>query len=352
MRSSVDAQPGRDRPETSGLRLLDDPRPAGGEREAGGPDGGQVLSHRIRLHGHRMHYLETGRPSDRPPVVLLHGLAGEAASWIELPRLLGRHAHVLALDMLGCGESDKPRGADYSVGAHAARLRDLLRELRLGRASVVGHSFGGGVAMSFAYQFPERTDRVALIASGGLGDELGLGLRAASLPGAVWTAKAVTWCAAGWLRRLAGHAAVELGVASRADLDALGRAWDRLDAPGARDAFVATLRGAVGWSGQRLTATDRLGLFAELPILLIAGSRDSFIPHHHSLRAHRGLPCSRLEILDTGHFPHHEHPRIVADLLTKFLTGTEGDGATPFPHPATRRRTRTAPSRNPHATAG
>jgi pimeloyl-ACP methyl ester carboxylesterase len=324
----MDAQPRRGRPAASGLRLLDDPRPAPAGRGAGAPEGGQLVSHRIRLHGHRVHYLEAGRPGGGPSVVLVHGLADHAATWTELARLLGRHAHVLALDLLGSGESDKPRGADYSVGAHAARLRDLVRELGIARVSVVGHSFGGGVALSFAYQFPERTHRLALLASGGLGPELGLALRAASLPGAVGTARALACWAPGWLGRLAGQAAVGLGVAPRADLEGLGRAWEVLADPDARAAFVATLRGVVDWSGQRLTAVDRLDLFAGLPILLIAGRRDSCIPYHHSLRAHRALPCSRLELLDAGHFPHHERPQLVADLLATFLTSSEGCGPT------------------------
>jgi pimeloyl-ACP methyl ester carboxylesterase len=318
----MDAQPRQSRPGTPALRLLNEP---GHRDDAGAPEGARVVSHHLRLHGHRMHYLETGQHSGGPLVVLLHGLASHTATWTKVLPLLGRHTHVLALDLLGSGQSAKPRGADYSVAGHAARLRDLLRELGLGRASVVGHSFGGGVAMSFAYQFPERTDRLGLIASGGLGPELTLALRAASLPGAVSTANAITLLAPWWLRRLASHAAVGLGVAPRADLEALGRAWTVLADPDARDAFVTTLRGAVNWSGQRLSAIDRLYLLAELPILFIAGRHDSCIPYHHSLRAHQTLPSSQLEILDTGHFPHQERPQNVVDLLTKFLTTSEAD---------------------------
>ena len=90
---------------------------------------------------------------------------------------------MVAPDLLGHGESAKPR-ADYSIGGFANGMRDLLGVLGMERANVIGHSFGGGVAMQFAYQFPERTDRVVLEASGGLGREVTPLLRALTLPGA------------------------------------------------------------------------------------------------------------------------------------------------------------------------
>ena len=81
--------------------------------------------------------------------------------------------------------------------------------------------------------------------------------------------------------------------------------WVRRDHadPDSRRAFLHTLRGLASWSGQRMDATDRLYLLANLPILLITGRPDPCIPHHHTLRAHQPLPGSRLELLDTGHFP-------------------------------------------------
>jgi len=279
-----------------------------------------VAGHRIALHGQPMHYLESGRHSGGPVVVLLHGLASNGGTWSNVLPLLGKHVHVLAPDLLGCGESATPRAADYSAGGHAARLRDLLRELGLQRATLVGHSFGGGVAMSFAYQFPERTTGLGLIASGGLGAELNIVLRMASLPGAVSAANNLAALSPWWLRRLARRTASGLGLAPSADLDAVARALRSLTDRGAREAFVQTLRGAVTWSGQRVAATDRFYLLAELPILLIAGRRDSCIPHRHTQHAHQLLPGSRLELLDAGHFPHQECPEHIVRLLVEFLT--------------------------------
>jgi pimeloyl-ACP methyl ester carboxylesterase len=234
--------------------------------------------------------------------------------------LLGRHVRVIAPDLLGSGESDKPSSADYSVGAHAARLRDMLNALRIGPASIVGHSYGGGVSMTFAYQFPERTERLALIGSGGLGPELSIALRAASLPGAALVAHTMSAVAPRWLSGVARRAVSGLGLVPRADLEAVGRALASLSDRASRQAFTHTVRGTVTWSGQRLGATDRLYLLRGLPILLVAGRQDSCIPHQHSMAAHEMLPGSRLELLDAGHFPHHEHPVHVGELLAEFLT--------------------------------
>ncbi len=280
-----------------------------------------VFDRRLTLHGHRISYLEAGADSGGPVVLLVHGLASSRHTWDDVLPVLGRHLHVIAPDLLGSGDSDKPGTADYSVGAHAARLRDLLRELHLDRAAVVGHSYGGGVAMTFAYQFPERTDRLVLVASGGLGQELSLALRAASLPGAALAAHAVTEFTPRWLagvgRRLVGR----LGGVPDADLEAVGRALSSLRDGASRRAFTHTVRGTLCWSGQRLAATDRLYLLSGLPTLLIAGRRDSCIPCQHTEAAHEVLPGSRLELLDTGHFPHKEQPTLVGELMTDFLAG-------------------------------
>src|SRR3954454_11891864 len=132
----------------------------------------------IELHGHRVCFRLEG---EGPVVVLIHGITGRSAQWEPAIEHLARHHTVLAPDLLGHGESAKPRG-DYSLGAYAAGVRDLVAALGHDRATVVGHSLGGGIAMQFAYQFPERVERLVLIASGGLGREVHPILRAATLP--------------------------------------------------------------------------------------------------------------------------------------------------------------------------
>jgi pimeloyl-ACP methyl ester carboxylesterase len=134
----------------------------------------------VRLHGHRVIYHTAG---DGPPVVLIHGMVNSSRHWREVAlRLADRHL-VIAPDLIGHGDSATPRG-DYSLGAHAACIRDLLAVLGVGRATIVGHSLGGGVAMQFFYQFPQRTERLVLVSSGGLGREVSPLLRSATLPGA------------------------------------------------------------------------------------------------------------------------------------------------------------------------
>jgi pimeloyl-ACP methyl ester carboxylesterase len=173
--------------------------------------------------------------------------------------------------------------------------------------------------MMFAYQFPMRTHTLTLIASGGFGPELSVALRSASLPGVVLAARTLAALTPSWIGRLAQHGAVSLGLAPAGDLVNLGRALGSLADRGTRQAFLRTLRGVVGWSGQRLDATDRLDLLSDLPTLLITGTRDSCIPHQHTLRAHQAMPGSRLEVLLAGHFPHVEYPDKIAKILLDFL---------------------------------
>jgi len=114
------------------------------------------------------------------PMLLVHGFGGTRHTWRHPMGTLARTRTVIAPDLPGHGDSAAPAGA-YSLGAHATALRDLLVSLGLTSATIIGHSLGGGIALQFAYQFPERTDRLVLISSGGLGPQLTPALRADSL---------------------------------------------------------------------------------------------------------------------------------------------------------------------------
>jgi len=210
------------------------------------------------LHGHAVRFHRAG---SGPLVLLLHGIASTADTWAPVaPALAERHA-VLAPDLLGHGASAKPRG-DYSLGAFASGVRDLVAALGHDRATVVGHSLGGGIAMQFAYQYPERVERLVLISSGGLGREVHALLRAATLPG---SELALAVLGAGWLRSAGGAVASALGrVGLRAGEDLAGVAAGiaSLGDAGARTAFVHTARAAIDAGGQRVSATDRLYLAA------------------------------------------------------------------------------------------
>jgi pimeloyl-ACP methyl ester carboxylesterase len=274
----------------------------------------------IVLHGHRMTYLVAGQG---PAVLMLHGVAGRAAQWERIIRLLSGSFTVVAPDLLGHGESAKPRG-DYSLGAHACGVRDLLVALGIERASLVGHSFGGGIAMQFAYQFPERCERLVLVSSGGLGDEVHALLRAATLPGAEYVlpllAHPRVLAAASVLPRGLGR----LGLRTSPDLTEMARAYQSLSNAEARSAFIQTLRGVIDPTGQRIGASDRLYLASKMPSMIIWGARDRIIPVGHAQVAHDGMPDSRLEIFESaGHFPQLDDPHRFAETLEDFFEHTQ-----------------------------
>jgi pimeloyl-ACP methyl ester carboxylesterase len=273
----------------------------------------------ITLHGHRFRYRAAGRG---PLLVLVHGIAGSGASWEDVMLRLGEHYTVIAPDLLGHGESAKPR-ADYSLGAHANAIRDLLGALGYERGTVVGHSLGGGVAMQFAYQFPERCERMVLVSSGGLGREVHPLLRAAALPGAEavlpWLCVAGRQSAAAMARALG-----RVGLRASTDLEEIGRSFRSLEESSARQAFLHTVRGLIDLGGQRVSATDRLYLASELPVLIIWGERDPLIPVRHAREAHGRIPGSRLEVFPgAGHFPYRDDPERFAAFVVDFVRATE-----------------------------
>jgi pimeloyl-ACP methyl ester carboxylesterase len=268
----------------------------------------------VVLHGHRVSLRRAGTAGSA--IVLIHGITGSSRTWGDvIPPLAERHA-VIAPDLLGHGESAKPRG-DYSLGAYASGLRDLLIAIGVEKATVVGHSLGGGVAMQFAYQFPERVERLVLVSSGGLGEEVHLLLRAATLPGSEYVLPLL--CAEPL--RNAGASVARLlgrvGLRPGSDLEEVARGFASLGDMEARQAFVHTMRGIVDIGGQRVSARDRLYLAATVPTLLVWGERDRMIPASHGRDAHEAMPGSRLVVYeDGGHFPHRDHPwRFASDLL-------------------------------------
>ena len=141
--------------------------------------GGEFEEWQLDLHGHRVIYRMAG---SGPPVVLIHGMVNSSRHWEAVALRLADSYTVVAPDLIGHGDSATPRG-DYSLGAHAAFIRDLLTAIGIESATVVGHSLGGGVAMQFFYQFPQRTERLALVSSGGLGPDVSPLLRSAAIPG-------------------------------------------------------------------------------------------------------------------------------------------------------------------------
>lgn len=274
----------------------------------------------ITLHGQRFSYRSAG---SGPLLVLLHGIARSSSTWEDVASRLRDRYTVVAPDLLGHGESSKRRG-DYSLGAHASLLRDLLGALGHERGTLVGHSLGGGVALQFAYQFPERCERLVLVSSGGLGREVHALLRSAVLPGAEvvlpWlcgaaTRKAVAR-ATGWLGRL--------GLRAGPDLAEAWQGFVSLGDAETRRAFLDTARSVLDAGGQRVSATDRLYLAEAIPTLIVWGECDPLIPAHHGRAAHERIPGSRLEVFPTaGHFPYLDEPRRFVSTLCEFLETTQ-----------------------------
>jgi pimeloyl-ACP methyl ester carboxylesterase len=288
---------------------------------ADGPSPGRAFEARqIELHGHRAIYRIAG---GGPPVVLIHGMVNSSRHWREVALRLASSYTVIAPDLIGHGDSAAVRG-DYSLGAHAASIRDLLAVIGVERATIVGHSLGGGVAMQFFYQFPQRTERLVLVSSGGLGHEVSPMLRGATLPGAaplLWVA-AHPWLV-GVLER-AGQRMGGRGPRKGVYLRAIARALRPLASPGARAAFLHTLRSVIDVRGQRVSAIDRLYLLGPMPTLLVWGERDNTIPLDHGRQAHEAIPGSRLETLPrAAHFPHLEDPEGLAAVLRDFLEATQ-----------------------------
>jgi pimeloyl-ACP methyl ester carboxylesterase len=274
----------------------------------------------IELHGHRAIYHMVG---SGPPVVLIHGMLNSSRHWRSVALRLAERHTVIAPDLIGHGDSATPRG-DYSLGAHASSIRDLLAVLGVERATIVGHSLGGGVAMQFFYQFPQRTERLVLISSGGLGHEVSPLLRTASLPGASVLASLATHPRLLSGLDAAGRRLSAVGWRRAVYLQAIVRALRPLEQPGARKAFLHTLRSVIDIHGQRVGASDRLYLLKDMPTLIVWGERDNTIPLAHGRAAQQAAPGARFESLPkAAHFPHLEEPAALAEVLLDFISSTD-----------------------------
>ena len=274
------------------------------------------------LHGRELAYREAGDGEGKPTLLLIHGMAGSSVTWRELIPRLEPHFHVLAPDLPGHGQSSLEFD-DYSLGAMASALRDLLVVKGITRCTVVGQSLGGGVAMQFVYQYPEFCERIVLIGSGGLGREVNWVLRLLAVPGAelLLSAAAAPWFvnAGNAVRRFLG----DKGIRAAAMAESWA-AYESLGRPGYRRTFFKTLRSVVDNRGQAVSATNRLHLAGQLPFQLIWGDRDPIIPVSHGHATHEAIPGSRLAVVEgSGHYPHVEDPAAVERIILEFMTGTE-----------------------------
>jgi pimeloyl-ACP methyl ester carboxylesterase len=277
----------------------------------------------LDLHGDRVAYRDEGSGE---VLLLIHGMAGSSDAWRELIPRLAKNYRVVAPDLLGHGQSVKPRG-DYSLGAFAVSLRDLLDELGIGQATIVGHSLGGGVAMQFLYQHPDYCERLILISSGGLGTDVGFILRLLSAPGAEFVLPIIAPSPVLKVGNKIGSWFTASGMRNPRASE-IWRAYSSFSDRPTRDAFLRTLRSVVDYRGQAVSALNRLHVRSELPTLAIWGEDDQIIPVDHGHAAMAARPGGRLEVLPgVGHFAHVEAPSEVAEIIDDFMRTTNNENA-------------------------
>ena len=274
----------------------------------------------IDIHGQPVTFHMMG---EGPPILLIHGITSSSRTWKRvMPRLAESHT-VIAPDLLGHGRSAKPQG-DYSLGAYASGVRDLLVALDIPKATVVGHSLGGGIALQFAYQFPERVDRIVLVDSGGIGHEVNPLLRAAALPGAEFVLPVMfSPTLHDGALRVRGLLS-RIGLQPNADIEGVSEGFASLTEADARRAFLNTVRSVIDTKGQRVSARDRLYLAGDIPTLIVWGENDRIIPLDHAHRAKAMLRGSRLEVFPrAGHFPFNDDPDRFVSVMREFVETTE-----------------------------
>jgi len=282
----------------------------------------------IDLHGRPVTYRVAG-PESGPVIVLVHGIANTAASFVDTPDLLADSlgVRVIAPDLFRRGESHEI-DTDTSLGGRAAVIRDLMVALHIPSATLIGHSLGGGVSLQFSYLFPRRVERLVLVASGGLGREVTPILRYATLPGSELLlsllGSRVAQKASAAVDKSIDVAAVLAPDRFQPSHKETTRSVSSLADAALRASFVSTARHVLDRNGQRISALDRLYLAAHVPVLLIHGSKDRIIPAQHSIQGHEAIAHSRLEIIEgAGHFPHLDCADTFVELVGDFLSTTE-----------------------------
>lgn len=273
----------------------------------------------VTIHGHRRAYVQAG---SGPVVLLLHGLGCDHTTWSPVFARLAEHFTVIAPDLLGHGQSAKPR-ADYSVGGYANGMRDLLTVLGIDKVTVVGHSFGGGVAMQFAYQFPERTERMMLVSSGGLGPEVTPAIRLITVPGFHQLMGVLTLPGVRQVNKTALHALSKVPLRATRDLGEVADVIDTFKDPRSRAAIRHVVRAVVDTHGQIVSMADRAYLTEVMPVAVVWGRDDMVIPVRHASNAAALAPKARIDVIPgTGHFPHKDDPEVFVRLLRDFVTTT------------------------------
>src|SRR5271165_4368737 len=267
--------------------------------------------------GFQMSYVAGGQGGEA--IVLLHGLGSDSSTWRRiLPELAARYT-VYALDMFGCGRSDKPSIA-YTIEAMAHYVRCFMDAVGIARAHLIGHSLGGGVAMQTLYFSPERVERVVLVDSGGLGREVHWLLRASTLPGAHWVIGLLSSPHSG-IGAVAGKLEQWRRGGDEASYDSMiPHVLERLREHEARRSFLQMVRAVGSFSGQTVSALPLLPERASTPFLLVWGEKDRIIPVSHAYAARTVMPRAQVTVIPNSyHQPHVECPEQFSRLILEFL---------------------------------
>jgi pimeloyl-ACP methyl ester carboxylesterase len=248
-------------------------------------------------------------------IILLHGIGASKETWAANLDSLADGSRVIAIDMIGSGGTDKPR-VRYSYERFAEFLRDFMVTLGIARATVVGHSLGGGIALRFAALYPAMIDRLILVAPGGISRGLGP-VRFLTLP------------LVGRLLMLAGPRSPKemlQGTVFDTGIDfdqPVMRMMELSRLPGSTSAFLATLRRVASIRGQRSgilrEIASTLGSF-QCRTLVVWGRQDHVVPYAGARIAIASIPHAELWSLDQcGHCPMFEHPDAFNHRVKEFL---------------------------------
>lgn len=267
----------------------------------------------------RLHTRFWAEGEGKLPVILLHGLGGFVESWLSCFPALAKHHQVYALDLPGHGRTDKPAERSYRLVEFAHFVKGFLAAVGLERVCLVGHSLGGAIAAQFTLLFPSLVEKLVLVSSGGLGPELGLGLRLQALPllGEILSLPVRPWMERG------AHMLVHDPACLTPELIELG--YRIVTLPGAARAHLQALRANVNAAGQLPSQYGPIvqGLPSiAIPALVIWGRQDQLVPVEHAQVAAQRLPHVQVRILENcGHIPMLEQPQVFGEAVCEFLGG-------------------------------
>lgn len=275
-------------------------------------------SHFVEVDGSTVHYQEFGH-AEHSAIILIHGYTASTYVWkTTAPMLAAEGFHVIAIDMLGFGYSEKPAWFDYSIDSQARMVQRFMDRLGIGRATVIGSSYGGAVAATLALDYPERVERLVLVSSvsNDKPKEHPL-LRLASIPGIgeIITPFLVD---SRVFARFRMHSTL---AKPNHHLITEGRVSSVLRPLTAADAHHSVLATSRNWHATRI---ERDAHQLRQPTLIIWGEQDSVVPISGGYRLHDSIANSRFVVLKScGHMPQEEFPDIFVRLVSRFCGGLD-----------------------------